>query len=48
MIIGSFNIRGLGIAIKNEEIFSFFKKQRLDVCRIQETKIVNFSEEVGK
>lgn len=48
MKIGSFNIRGLGSAVKKDEIMSFFSKFRLDFGCIQETKVEAFSELDGR
>lgn len=48
MIIGSFNIRGLGSLIKKEEVGSFFTKYKLAICCIQETKLGSFTEGDGK
>lgn len=44
MKIGTFNIRGLGSLVKKDEVYSFFTKNDLVVCCIQETKMENFSE----
>lgn len=48
MKIGSWNVRGLGCVAKKDEVFSFFSKFDLDICCIQETKIIAFSEEDGR
>lgn len=47
MRIGTFNVRGLRDSVKNNELFSFFINQKLDMCCVQETKAVNFFEKDG-
>lgn len=47
MKIGTFNIRGLGSSAKKEELWSFFLKNDLDLCCVQETMIINFSKKDG-
>lgn len=48
MKVGSFNVRGLGSEVKKCEIASFCSKFCLDFCCLQETKIEQFSDRVGK
>jgi exonuclease III len=44
MIIGSFNIRGLGGRIKKRKVKEFISSNRLDCVLIQETKLGFVSE----
>lgn len=48
MKIGSYNIRGLGSSVKMDEIHSFYTKNDLDICCVQETKMETLSEKDGK
>lgn len=47
MKIRSFNVRGLGSLVKKEEVYSFYTKNDLNFCCLQEIKMENFSERDG-
>jgi len=44
MIIGSFNIRGLGGRIKKQKVKDFISSNRMDCVLIQETKLGHVSD----
>jgi exonuclease III len=44
MIIGSFNIRGLGVRIKKRKIKEFISNNHLDCVLLQETKMASMSD----
>lgn len=48
MKIGSWNCRGLGSKIKKDEVFALIMKNNIDFGCIQETKMEDFSDEVGR
>lgn len=48
MKLGSFNVRGLGSVVKKEEVRKLLVLNKLDFVCIQETKMEEFSGEIGK
>jgi exonuclease III len=48
MIIGSFNIRGLGGRIKKRKVKDFIASNHLDCVLIQETKLSSVSDALGQ
>ena len=46
MKFGSLNVRGLADFKKHKSIFNFIKSQKIDVCLLQETHIVNDEENI--
>lgn len=48
MIIGSWNVRGMGGEAKKAEVATFFSKFNLDFCCIQESKLELLPENEGR